>query len=136
MYDEIVDNLGGYKGQQAGVYLLTGPDYGQFAICFKGSKVQPPAGAMRIDLPVKYSRVLARVELGFDWDKAVDLQHQFTFKVSGNPTLHEIPKTPGFDLEHLPGVEAFDAAENAMNSEDTNPGMEKLQAKVSDCQRH
>jgi hypothetical protein len=26
-YDEVVDNIGGYKGPQPGLYLVTGPDY-------------------------------------------------------------------------------------------------------------
>ena len=46
---------------------------GEFAICLKGSKVEIPRGAKRIDLPVKGSRVLARVELGKDWDAAMAL---------------------------------------------------------------
>ena len=104
---------------------------GEFAVCLKGSNVSIPTGAVRIDLPVRYSRVLARVELAADWDEAVALQHQFTFKATGTPKLPEIPKTPLFDIENLPGVEAFDAAEIALDSEaDTNPGMEALQATV------
>ena len=104
---------------------------GEFAVCLKGSKVAIPSGAQRIDLPVKYSRVLLRVELGADPDKAVALQRQFSFKAVGTPKLPEIPKTPIFDLEKLPGVEAFEAAEVALDSEpDTNPGMERVQANV------
>ena len=68
---------------------------------------------------------------GADPDKAVVLQLQFTFKAVGTPKLPEIPKTPIFDLEKLPGVEAFEAAEVALDSEpDTNPGMDKVQATV------
>jgi hypothetical protein len=100
------------------------PD-GEFAVCLKGTNVALPPNARRIDLPVKYSRALARVELGADWDGAIALQHQFKFKATGTPKLPEIPKTP------VSGVEAFDAAELALDSEtDINPGMEKLQAKV------
>jgi hypothetical protein len=90
-----------------------------------------PAGAKRIDLPVKYARVLARVELGKDWDEAVALQKQFSLKATGTPKLPTIPKTPVFDLETLPGVEAFEAAKAALDSEaDINPGLEPLQAEV------
>lgn len=37
------------------------PD-GEFAVCLEGSQVPIPTGATRIDLPVKYARVLTRVE--------------------------------------------------------------------------
>lgn len=101
------------------------PD-GEFAVCLRGATVSLPAGVKRIDLPVKYSRVLLRVELGDDWNEAVRLQHQFKFSATGSPELPDIPKTPTFDLETLPGVEAFDFAEVALDSEpDSNPGLEK-----------
>jgi hypothetical protein len=49
--------------------------------------------------------------------------------VIGQPALPTIPKTPIFDIEALLGVEAFEAAELALDSEaDINPGMEELQA--------
>ena len=54
--------------------------FGEFAMCLRGANVAVPAGATRIDLPVKYSRVLARVELGSDPDAAIALQHQFKFR--------------------------------------------------------
>ena len=104
------------------------PD-GEFAICLRGSKVGLPAGTRRIDLPVRYSRVLLRVELGDDWDEAVRLQHQFSLRPTGSPKLPETPKSPIFDLEKLPGVEAFDFADIALDSEpDLNPGLEKYAA--------
>ncbi|WP_262297714.1 DUF1214 domain-containing protein [Microvirga sesbaniae] len=104
---------------------------GDFAICLQGAQVALPADVQRIDLPVKYSRVLARIALGDDWARAVALQHQITFRVTGTPKLPDIPKTPVFALENLPGVEAFDAAETALDGEpDLNPGLEPLQEKV------
>ena len=104
------------------------PD-GQFAVCYKGSKVSIPEGAQRIDLPSKYARVLLRVELGANWDEAVALQQQFKFEGVGTPKLPDIPKTLMFDMEKLPGVEAFDSATLALDSEvDTNPGMETVAA--------
>ena len=45
--------------------------------------------------------------------------------------LPTIPKTPIFDIEKLLGVEAFEAADVALDSEaDINPGMQQLQAKT------
>jgi hypothetical protein len=105
--------------------------FGQFAMCLRGADVAIPAGATRIDLPVKYSRVLARVELGSDTDAAIALQHQFKFQATGTPKLPEIPKTPIFELNALPGVEAFEAAEIALNGEpDLSVGLERLQEKT------
>lgn len=103
---------------------------GQFAVCYKGSNVLIPQDATRIDLPVKYSRVLLRVELGANWDEAVALQHQIKFQAIGTPAkLPDIPKTVMFDMGNLPGVEAFESANLALDSEtDINPGMETFAA--------
>jgi hypothetical protein len=105
------------------------PD-GQFAVCLKGSKVSIPADATRVDLAVKYARVLLRVELGANWDDAVALQRQFTFEAVGTPKqLPKIPETVSFDIEAPPGVEAFDSANVALDSEaDINPGMATVAA--------
>lgn len=111
------------------------PD-GEFAICLRGSKVELFPQVKRIDLPVRFSRVLLRVELGDDWNEAVRLQHQFNFRASGSPKLPEIPKTPVFDLETLPGVEAFDVADIALDSEpDLNPGLERYAANARAIQQ-
>ncbi len=75
--------------------------YGDFAMCLQGSNVSLPADAQRIDLPVKHSRVLARVALGDDWDKAVALQQQFRFRATGSP-VPDSPKTPIFELRRRP----------------------------------
>lgn len=104
------------------------PD-GRFAVCLAGSKVELPPGVQRVDVPVKYLRVLSRVELGADADEAVSLQRQVAFSASGKPALPTIPKTLMFEMNALPGVELFDSAEAALDSEaELNPGMEKLQA--------
>lgn len=105
--------------------------FGEFAMCFKGSTAAVPAGATRIDLPVRSSRVLARVELGADPDSAIALQHQFKLRATGTPRLPEIPKTPIFELEALPGAEAFEAADLALDSEaDLSVGLETLAEKA------
>ena len=59
--------------------------HGDFAICLEGSQVPVPAGAQRIDVPVKYLRVLLRVALGASRDEAVALQRQFAFRTIGQP---------------------------------------------------
>ncbi|MBL0372622.1 DUF1254 domain-containing protein [Rhizobium sp. KVB221] len=104
---------------------------GDYAVCLRGANVALPDGMRRIDLPVAASRVLARVALGDDPDRAVALQHEFKLKPTGSPKLPEIPKTPIFDLGQLPGVEAFDAATIALDSApDINVGLEELQTRV------
>ena len=81
-------------------------------------------------VPVRLGDV-ARVELGADWDGAIALQHQFKFRATGAPKLPEIPKTPIFELDALPGVEAFDFADIALDSEpDINVGLGTLQDKA------
>ncbi len=102
---------------------------GEFAVCLNGAEAQLPASTKRIDVPVKYMRVLSRVELGADWDEAVALQKKFSIRPTGEPALPTIPQTVMFEMNALPGVEAFESAEVALDSEtDINPGMEKLQA--------
>jgi hypothetical protein len=98
-------------------------------VCLKGSRVTIPEGTTRIDVPAKYLRVLLRVALGDDWDGAIALQHQFKLRATGSPKLPDIPKTLRFEMSQLPGVEAYDSAELALDSEaDINPGMDTLQA--------
>ncbi len=103
--------------------------YGDFAICYRGTDVRLPAGiTSRIDLPVKYARILSRVALSDDFDGAIALQQQFKLRATGTPKLPSIPKTPIFELEKLPGAEAFDATEAALDSEpDLNAGLERYQ---------
>jgi hypothetical protein len=111
------------------------PD-GAFAICLRGSKVELPPQTKRIDLQVNQSRVLLRVELGDDWNEAVQLQHQFSFRATGSPKAPEIPKSLAFDLETLPGVEAFDFADIALDSEpDLNPGLERYASNARTIQQ-
>jgi len=47
----------------------------------------------------------------------------------GEPALPKVPQTVIFEMDALPGVEAFDSAVLALDSEvDINPGIEQLQA--------
>jgi hypothetical protein len=91
--------------------------------------VKLPSSAQRVDVSVKYMRVLSRVELGANWDEAVALQRKVEVRATGNPTLPAVPRTVMFDMEALPDVAAFDSAEIALDSEaDINRGMQQLQA--------
>ena len=103
--------------------------HGEFAVCLNDADVKLPTAAQRIDVPVKHMRVLSRVELGPKWSEAVALQRQFKIRSTGKPALPTVPKTVLFEMNKLPGAEAFESAELALDSEaDINPGMDKLQA--------
>lgn len=111
--------------------LFPGKASGDFAVCLRGAKVELPENVKRIDLPVGHARVLSRVALGSDPERAVELQHQFKLRATGTPKLPEIAKTPIFDLDKPPGVEAFEAAGAALDGEpDLSVGLEKRQADV------
>jgi len=104
---------------------------GDFALCLEGATVALPANTTRIDVPVKYMRMLARVELGEAWDQAIALQHKFALRATGAVEPPVIPEIQDFDQQHLPGVEAFENAVAVLDSEqDINPGMEAVAAKV------
>lgn len=104
---------------------------GEFAICLKGSPVATPAGAVRLDLPVKAAHLVVRIEPGADANAALALQQQFKIAVVGSPKLPEIPNIKMFDLEQMPDVQMFDSAEVALDSApDVSPVAAALQAKV------
>jgi len=126
-----VQFLNGWGETVANINERTFPQHpdGEFAVCLKGADAHFADTVQRVDVPVRAMRVLARVELGADPDEAVTLQHQFSIRPSGQPALPVVPKTLRFDIEKLPGVEAFDSANAALDSEaDINPGMQALQA--------
>lgn len=102
---------------------------GDFAICLQGTEVALPAETTRIDVPVRYMRMLSRVELGDNWDDAVALQHKFSMHATGTTEPPVLPAFPDFDVQHLPGAEAFENAPAILDSEqDINPGMEAVAA--------
>jgi hypothetical protein len=129
-----VQLLNGWGETIANINERSYPDHpaGDFWVCLKGAAVQVPAEARRVDLPGRTARVLARVELGSDPKQAATLQHQIKVRSSGAPVEPEVPSTPAFTNDKLPGAEAFDAAtvQAALSEPDINPGMEALQAKV------
>jgi len=128
----VVEFLNGWGETVANLNERVFPNHpnGLFAVCLKGSNADIPATTQRVDVPVKTMRVLLRVELGDDWDGAIGLQHQFKFEIKGHPKPPpKIPRTIMFDMENLPGVEAFGSAELALEERDLSP-LEDLQRKV------
>ena len=128
----VVEFLDGWGETIANINERVYPDHpnGLFAVCLAGAQVKIPDGAQRVDVPVRTSRVLLRVELGADWDQAIALQHGFKFEIHGDPQPPEIPRTVMFDMAALPGVEAFESATLALQEKDSGTGMEALQANV------
>lgn len=127
-----VQFLNGWGETLANINERTQPGKsGDFAVCLKGAVVPLPADTPRIDLPVKYSRVLIRVELGKNWDEAVKLQRLFAFRATGKPAEPTPPTFPDFDTDRLPGVALFDNVPAVLDSEaDINAGMTDVAAKA------
>lgn len=105
--------------------------YGAYALCLEGSQATVPTGLLRVDLPGKTSRVLARVEQGKDPKEAIRLQHLFKLSQLGEAKIEPFVKIPLFDNDKLPQAEAFDDATEILLSEpDINPGMEDVRSKI------
>lgn len=85
------------------------PDHphGRFALCLAGSNPTIPDGALRIDLPSRKAKMLARVERKGDDQGAVALQHQFKLIKSGDPRIVPAVKIPMFSNKELITVDAF-----------------------------
>lgn len=105
--------------------------YGRYALCLKGARVTPPADALRIDLPVRTMRVLARIEPGEDAAQAIRLQHEFRLTPLGEPRIETPIEVPSFTNAQLPRAEAFDFATQVLDGQpDIAPGMDGVRAKV------
>jgi hypothetical protein len=105
--------------------------FGTYALCLKDTNPTIPAGALRVDLPSRKSRVLARVELGSDPREAIRLQRLVTLRSAGTPRIAPPVPIALFANDALPKAEAFDRASEILASEaDINPGMAPLQAKL------
>jgi len=81
--------------------------YGQFALCLKGSNPKIPAGAVRVDLPSKKAKMLARVERKGDDEGALQLQRAFKIIKKGEPKIEKAVEIPKFTNKDLIRVEAF-----------------------------
>lgn len=104
---------------------------GAFALCTPNAKCVLPAGAVRVDLPSKKARVLARIELGDSPEQALELQSRLTMAATGAPQIATPIEIPMFTNDRLPSVEVFDSAAAILAAEpDSNPGTEAMQAKV------
>jgi hypothetical protein len=85
------------------------PDHpcGQYALCLKGSNPKIPQGALRIDLPSKKAKMLARIERKGDDEGALKLQRAFKVTKKGEPKIEKAVQIPMFTNKDLIRVEAF-----------------------------
>lgn len=105
--------------------------FGKYALCLKGSNPKIPQGYLRVDVPTKISRVLARIELGDNVKEAVRLQHLFKLTPQGEPKVDKPISVPIFEGREFPGAEMFQNASEKMASEtDINEGMAAIQEKT------
>jgi hypothetical protein len=81
--------------------------YGQYALCLKGSNPKIPDGALRIDLPSKKAKMLARVERKGDDAGAVKLQRSFKIIKTGEPKIEPAVEIPMFTNKEPITVDAF-----------------------------
>jgi hypothetical protein len=105
--------------------------FGKFAFCIKGAAAVLPKGTLRVTLPSRKSRILMRIELGANPAEAIALQKKITMKATGKPVIDQAVVRPDLTNDKLPGVEAFDKADDILASEaDLNPGMIDVREKV------
>ena len=105
---------------------------GRFAVCLEDSDIELPDDALRIDAPVRTMHARLRVEVGDSPARAAAIQHRFEFGIVGQPSLPIVPRALIFDDDCLPGVEAFDFARLALETDfDLNPGTDEIQADVA-----
>ena len=107
--------------------------YGKYAICLKGSNPEIPEGALRIDIPSKKAKMLARVERKGDDESAIALQKAFKVYSTGNPTIEPAVEIPMFSNAEPLTIEVFDKPmiEKVLQSApDANTNSEEYQANV------
>ena len=68
----------------------------RFALCLAGSHPEIPDGALRLDLPSRKAKLLARVQIGDDLDAAVALQHGFSLRSAGRRDERRRSTSPMF----------------------------------------
>ena len=82
--------------------------YGKYALCLVGSTPDIPADALRIDIPSKKAKMLARVERMGDDETAIALQRGFVVRSTGQPNIEPAIDIPDFDNAAPIAVEAFE----------------------------
>jgi len=92
--------------------------FGRYALCLANTKVSIPPDALKVIVPNKKIKMLARVELQNSVDEAVKLQKQFKTTVIGNPVIEPVPELPSFTNSELPDLSLFKFASALMQTPD------------------
>ncbi len=90
--------------------------YGLFAIVLEGSDVEIPAGALKVEVPCKKVKMLARVEVQDTPEEAVRLQNEFKMYVTGDPEVELAIDFPEFLNKELPKHDIFIFADEFLTS--------------------
>jgi hypothetical protein len=81
--------------------------FGKFALCLKGSNPEIPEGAVRVDIPSKKAKMLARVERKGDDVGAVKLQRAFKVTPMGQIKIEKAVEIPMFTNKELITIDVF-----------------------------
>ena len=84
--------------------------YGRYSLCLKGSKPEIPEGALRVDLPSRKAKMLARVERQGDDKGAIQLQRSFKIIQTGEPVIDPAVSIPMFTNQEPITVAAYNQA--------------------------
>lgn len=90
--------------------------YGKFALVLKGTHPPIPEGAVRVELPARKAKLLARVELRGKPAEAQRLQKQFTLDVSDGIVIEPPLPVPQFTPQAPIGVAIFDNLSSVLAS--------------------
>jgi hypothetical protein len=82
--------------------------HGRYAFCLKGTTPTLPADVLRLDIPSRKAKMLARIERRGDDETAVRLQRGFKIIEIGRPRIEPAVAIPMFDNASPIAVAAFD----------------------------
>lgn len=110
---------------------------GKYALCLQNTTASIPPEAVKIVVPNKKVKMLARVELQNSWTDAIKLQRQFSAAVIGQPVIEEVPEFPSFTNKGLPDLAVFELAGDLMQTPDSQmPGKDSIQAMCDKVARY
>ena len=97
------------------------PDHpnGKYALCLENTKADIPENALKVILPNKKIKMLARVELQNTWDKAVEIQKEFKVDVIGKPKIEPALNFPMFTNKELPDLNVFEFVDELLKTPDS-----------------
>jgi hypothetical protein len=106
--------------------------FGDFVLHAPGASIPDGIGTP-IELHAKKAKLLGRVEIAGDPDRATRLQQEFTLRPLGTPQIEAPSDLPPFSDESLPGVDVFRVAAKLLEVPDPAglPEMQDLVRRVA-----